>query len=115
AQFLGGSPDQVHANYVAASPIDHVSPGDPPMFLVHGRQDPIIPVSQSQQMQAALTAAGVSNKLVLVHGGHGLDFPAHYSYVVPSIAAFLNAVWDGRQARSDSTTTPTVQGMPSAG
>ena len=40
AQFLGGSPEQVPANYVAASPIDQVSPGDPPMFLVHGIEDP---------------------------------------------------------------------------
>ena len=48
AQFLGGSPDQEHANYVAASPIDHVSAGDPPMLLIHGRQDDVIPVSQSE-------------------------------------------------------------------
>ena len=53
AQFLGGSPEQVPANYIAASPIDHVSPGDPPMLLIHGRQDPLIPVSQSEEMQAA--------------------------------------------------------------
>ena len=38
-QFLGGTPEQVPANYTAASPIDHVSAGDPPMLLVHGRQD----------------------------------------------------------------------------
>ena len=38
------------ANYTAASPIDHVSAGDPPMFLVQGRQDPLIPASQSVQM-----------------------------------------------------------------
>ncbi len=77
SEFLGGPPGRVPANYVAASPIDHVSPGDPPMFLVHGREDPIIPVSQSERLKAALTAAGISNQLVLVHGGHGLDFPAH--------------------------------------
>jgi acetyl esterase/lipase len=97
SQFLGGPPGLVHANYVAASPIDHVSPGDPPTFLVHGREDPIIPVSQSEQFKAALTAAGVSNQLVLVHGGHGLDFPAHYSYVVPDIVAFLNTTWKAQQ------------------
>ena len=105
SEFLGGPPDRVPADYIAASPIDQISPGDPPMFLVHGRQDPIIPVSQSEEMQAALTAAGVPNELALVHGGHGLDFPAHYSFLVPRIAAFLDAVWDGQQARSTSATT----------
>ncbi len=56
ALFLGGTPEQVPANYIAASPIDHVSPGDPPMLLIHGRQDPVIPVSQSEDMHDALTA-----------------------------------------------------------
>jgi acetyl esterase/lipase len=93
AQFLGGSPEQVPANYTAASPIDHVSPGDPPMLLIHGRQDPLIPVSQSKEMRSALTAAGVRNELLLVNGGHGLDFPAHYSNLVPNVLEFLSATW----------------------
>ena len=93
AQFLGGSPEQVPANYIAASPIDHVSPGDPPMLLIHGRQDPLIPVSQSEEMPAALTAAGVRNQLILVNGGHGLDFPAHYSNLVPDVLEFLDTTW----------------------
>jgi acetyl esterase/lipase len=94
AQFLGGAPDQVAAEYIAASPIDQISAGDPPMFLVHGRQDPLIPVSQSESMAAALTAAGVRNKLVLVNGTHDLDFPAHYSQLIPSVVDFLNATWN---------------------
>jgi acetyl esterase/lipase len=93
AQFLGGSPEQVPANYIAASPIDHVSPGDPPMLLIHGRQDPLIPVSQSREMRSALTAAGVRNQLLLVNGGHGLDFPANYSNLVPHVLEFLSATW----------------------
>jgi dipeptidyl aminopeptidase/acylaminoacyl peptidase len=101
AEFLGGPPSQVPANYVAASPIDHVTPDDPPMYLVHGRQDPVIPVSQSQQFHRALTAAGVPNKLALVHGGHGLDFPTHYSDLVPDIVDFLGTVWKGRQSGSN--------------
>ena len=93
AQFLGGSPEEVPANYIAASPIDHVSSGDPPMLLIHGRQDPLIPVSQSEQMQAALTAAGVRNELILVNGGHDLDFPPHYSDLIPDVVEFLDTTW----------------------
>ena len=83
AQFLGGSPGQVAASYTAASPIDHISPGDPPMLLIHGRQDPLIPVSQSEDMHDALTAAGVRNELILVNGGHKLDFPPDYPSLIP--------------------------------
>jgi acetyl esterase/lipase len=96
AEFLGGPPARVPANYAAASPIDHVSPGDPPMLLIHGRQDPVIPVSQSKEMRAALTAAGVPNELLLVRGGHGLDFPTDYSYLVPDVIDFLDSVWKGQ-------------------
>jgi acetyl esterase/lipase len=93
AQFLGGSPQQVGASYIAASPLDHVSPGDPPMFLVHGRQDSLVPPSQSRAMATALSAAGVRNRLVLVSGGHDLDFPAHYANLIPKILEFLDATW----------------------
>ena len=94
AQFLGGSPEQVAANYIAASPADQVSPGDPPMLLIHGRQDPLIPVSQSREMQAALNAAGVRNELILVNGGHKLDFPPQYPELTPKVLAFLDATWN---------------------
>jgi acetyl esterase/lipase len=93
AQFLGGSPEQVPANYVAASPIDHVSESDPPMLLIQGRQDKVVPLSQSEQLSAALTAARVRNELLVVQGGHHLEFPAHYSNLVPDVLEFLDATW----------------------
>lgn len=93
-QFLGGTPRQVPASYVAASPIDHVASGDPPMFLVHGIEDPLVPDAQSQAMSTALAAAGVPHRLVLVPGGHMLDFPARYSELIPQILEFLNATWN---------------------
>ena len=93
AQFLGGSPAEVPASYIAASPIDHVSPGDPPMLLIHGRQDPLIPVSQSEQMRAALTAAGVRNELILVNGEHDLNFPPNYSNLIRDVLQFLDTTW----------------------
>ena len=66
------------------------------MLLIDGRQDSVIPVSQSEQMQAALTAAGVPNELVLVHGGHYLDFPTDYSSLVPDVLEFLDTTWKGQ-------------------
>ena len=37
-----------------ASPIHYVDAGDPPMLLLHGRQDCVVAVVQSQAMHAAL-------------------------------------------------------------
>ena len=93
AQFLGGSPAQVPANYVAASPADQVSPGDPPMLLVQGSEDPLIPASQSTELAAALTSAGVRDELIMVPGGHNLDFPVNYSNLIPEILEFLDTTW----------------------
>jgi acetyl esterase/lipase len=93
AQFLGGRPRQIPARYAAASPIDQVAPGDPPMLLVHGQQDFFVPASQSQAMAAALSAAGVRNQLILVPGGHPLDFPTHYSELIHTVLEFLAANW----------------------
>jgi len=49
-----------------ASPITYVDKSDPPFLLIHGRNDRVVPVEQSMQMEAALKAAGVPVKLLLV-------------------------------------------------
>ena len=59
------------------------------MLLVHGLEDPLIPVSQSETMAAALTAAGVRNQLILVQGGHDLDFPVTLWNLIPRLLEFL--------------------------
>jgi acetyl esterase/lipase len=96
AQFLGGTPEEVPSSYAAASPIDHVSTCDAPMFLVHGMQDSLIPLSQAKSMASALAAVGVRHELILVHGGHDLDFPEHYANLIPQILEFLNASWNDK-------------------
>ena len=102
AQFLGGPPTAVPANYIAASPVDQVSPGDPPTFLVHGGNDPLVPVSQSQELAAALTEAGVPNQLVVIPGaGHDLDFPIKTPRnLVLQILEFLQTTWNYKGSQS---------------
>lgn len=51
------------------SPIIWVKKGYPPTLLVHGDKDPLVPLQQSKKMDAALAAAGVVHKLVVVPGG----------------------------------------------
>ena len=51
-----------------ASPVTHVTPEAPPFLLVHGSADWLVPFEQSEQLHAALTAAGVSSTLVPVEG-----------------------------------------------
>jgi acetyl esterase/lipase len=51
-----------------ASPVTHVTPDAPPFLLVHGTTDWLVPYAQSEQLAAALVAAGVPVRLVPVDG-----------------------------------------------
>ena len=64
-QLLGGLDEQTRSD---ASPINHVTAAAPPFLIVHGTADPMVPYSQSEQLAAALTAAGVPARLVPVDG-----------------------------------------------
>jgi acetyl esterase/lipase len=78
--------------FLAASPLTYVNSASPPMFIVHGGNDPVVPPTQSQELVAALTAAGVPHEFNLVPGvGHvdrGVALGAHN--FLPQILAFLH-------------------------
>jgi acetyl esterase/lipase len=62
--------------YREASPVNHVTPDDPPFLLIHGDNDRVVPFQQSEILQSALEKAGVAVKLIRVPGGdHGSNFP----------------------------------------
>jgi dipeptidyl aminopeptidase/acylaminoacyl peptidase len=82
--FLGMRPPRGNAPKTAAdarlywdaSPVNHVTPDDPPFLLIHGDADRTVPYQQSEIMEAALRNAGVPVKLIRVPGGgHGSSFP----------------------------------------
>jgi acetyl esterase/lipase len=107
AQFLGGPPTAVPGNYVAASPVDQVSPSSAPTLLIHGGNDPLVPVGQSIELAQALTAAGVRNDLVILPGGgHDLNFPAGTPQnLFTQILEFLDATWKDRRIQSQTIKT----------
>ncbi|MBX9580969.1 MAG: alpha/beta hydrolase [Gemmataceae bacterium] len=62
--------------YRRASPICHASADDPPVLLVHGTADLIVPVLHSELLLDKLRAAGVTAELLTVKGGgHGWAGP----------------------------------------
>ncbi len=72
SKLIGGA-IQEHADRTReASPLTHVSADDAPFLIIHGTDDPAVPYNQSEQLDAALRAAGVPSQLVRVEGGgHG--------------------------------------------
>ena len=61
------------------------------MLLIHGRQDPPIPVSQSEEMQVAAHGGRRVNDLLLVNGGHALDFKRTIQIWYPTCLNFSSA------------------------
>ena len=69
-----------HRAYLEASPIEHVSSGDPPTLLIHGDADEIVPIGHSRQLLEELRKAKVPSELLVVPGGgHGAAFPGKAS------------------------------------
>ncbi len=65
-------PAKLRAITRAISPIYAVSPDDPPILLMHGDKDGLVPLQQSRTFLAALQKAGVEARLDVKEGGnHG--------------------------------------------
>ena len=72
-----------------ASPLTHVTPGDPPFFLIHGEADDVVPIAHSEAMRAALQKAGVPVQLRRVPGaGHGPGIVADPAIAAETVAWF---------------------------
>lgn len=62
--LLGGSVAEHRDRYRVASPISHVGPDSPPTLSVQGIRDQLVPVRQTQLLDAALSRAGVPHAVV---------------------------------------------------
>lgn len=72
AKLLGGSVAEKPDLARLASPLYFVDPSDPPFLIIHGRLDPLVPVSQAQRLHDAQKKAGAPTELMIdPDGGHG--------------------------------------------
>jgi acetyl esterase/lipase len=56
------------------SPLNFVSPDDPPTLIIHGDKDDVVPIIEGESMYQALREAGVESKFVVIPGaGHGFE------------------------------------------
>ena len=75
--LLGGPMEETSELARLASPVFHVDANDPPLYLLHGDQDPQMPINQSHELHGAYKQQGLTAELEVVHGSpHG--GPAFY-------------------------------------
>ena len=78
-QLLGYAPGTPAAELDASlvkdvSPISFVSKDDPPIMMVHGDNDDIVPLKHASNLHEKLRAARIETELVVIKGGnHGVS------------------------------------------
>lgn len=77
----------------SASPLRHADAICAPLFVIHGRNDPRVPVTEAEQLTRSLTARGVRCELVIYEDeGHGLARLANKLDAYPRALEFLGEV-----------------------
>ncbi len=75
---------------VTASPITYLEQIEAPLFVIHGANDPRVPLSEAEQIKAALDGKGVPCELrVYADEGHGLAKRVNRVDAYPAAITFL--------------------------
>jgi len=90
SQLVGGPIRENDIAVARANPATYASRDDPPFLIVHGDQDPLVPLHQSVILEEALRKAGVPARLYVVKGaGHGQGFDMDPA-ILPMVKEFLS-------------------------
>jgi acetyl esterase/lipase len=72
SQLIGGPIQENKEKVARANPITYVTKDDPPFLIIHGDEDNLVPIHQSELLHQALQRAGVESTFVRLKGaGHG--------------------------------------------
>ncbi len=74
----------------SVSPLTRIDDIRAPLFIIHGANDPRVPLSEAQQIHAAMTERGRECELLVYSDeGHGLAKRANRADAVPKAVSFL--------------------------
>jgi acetyl esterase/lipase len=98
-KWFGGPPSKVPDQYALASPISHVAADSPPILLIHGADDSVVPVEQSKLFARKLHKAGRPVSLLVFEGGHDFEEKNKTSgqLAFAAVFAFLDEHLQGSQ------------------
>jgi acetyl esterase/lipase len=78
------------ATWRDASPVAHASKTNAPFLIVHGTQDPGVPIAQAEELADSLKAAGATVSLVKIVAGHTFQDPAARRQLAIETLAFFD-------------------------
>jgi dipeptidyl aminopeptidase/acylaminoacyl peptidase len=86
-----GDPKKHAAKFDAISPLRHVDQVRVPMFVSHGKDDPVVDVSESRKLISELERHHIPHEYLLVSGeGHGMHHINNQVELYEHILAFLD-------------------------
>ena len=124
SRLVGGPKSEFEEAFVQASPVTHVSPDTPPVLVMHGREDAIVPIEHSRRLVDALDAAGVDavsyelHDLNHVWSHDGVEAIESERVGMDLLAADptpAQSIYEVSHAGEGGTTEPLVEGKPPAG
>jgi len=78
---------------VEASPITHVDRIRAPLFLIHGANDPRVPLSEAEQIHRAVSERGIRTELLVYDDeGHGLQKLPNRLDAYPRVVSFIDEI-----------------------
>lgn len=87
AKLLDGLPSEKPELARAASPALNVNAALPPILIMHGSNDTVVPLEQSKELYRNLQQAGVKSELKIIRGGtHNLATPE----TIETVQKFFN-------------------------
>ncbi|MCP5144980.1 MAG: alpha/beta hydrolase [Gammaproteobacteria bacterium] len=93
--LLGGLPEELPDLARLASPVFQLDANDPPLLILHGEQDPQVPINQSVELDSAYKRMGLDSTFVPVaeaaHGGPKFFDAEHTDVAVQFLKRVLPA------------------------
>ncbi|WP_435577950.1 alpha/beta hydrolase fold domain-containing protein [Gilvibacter sp.] len=75
---------------VATSPVFQVNSNSAPTIMFYGNEDPLVPISNGTNLEAALADASISHSFTIYDGGHGDDWsPENYENLQQQLIAYI--------------------------
>ncbi len=113
AKLIGGAVRENKDKAARVNPITYVTNDDPPFLIVHGDEDAIVPLNQSQLLFDALKKTGVGVHFHTIKGaGHGQGFGG--PEIAPMVSGFFDRVLKAKSLPSNQGEASTSESVASA-
>ena len=98
--LIGGLPEEHETLARLGSAVEHVDADDPPLLLIHGDQDPQVPINQSHELHGRYKSVSVPVVFEVIHGGAHGGAAFYDEKRIELVHRFLREHWSAKVRQS---------------